>query len=189
MSKLSADYTIIDIGAGANLNNLDFFNMADVGIIATSPSPTAIQNAYTFPKLAVSRKLVTLFSSPSNIKKEIANALGGSGEITNIIEILNIARKEDKTFCDLMMKALVDIQSRLIVDMTTEQEAEKVSKAMADAAYQFLRIRLHYLGHIDFDRNVEQSIREMKPITLSQQNSLSNAINRIVEKITNEDLI
>jgi len=186
MAGLDCDVTIIDIGAGSNFNNLDFFNMADRGILVTSPTPTALQNSYAFLKLAVNRRLVNLLASRSFIKQEIAAALSGKGEVKNIFEILNLARSIDKEAGDKLMKALIQMQADLIVNMATEKEGEKIAETMASTAYRFLRIRLPHLGHIPFDRVVEDSIRRMQPIQLAEANPITGIFTSMAEQLAAE---
>lgn len=187
MAGLDCDITIIDIGAGSNFNNLDFFNMADRGILVTSPTPTALQNSYAFLKLAINRRLVNLLSSRSFIKKEVATALGEQGEDKNIFEILNLARNIDKEAGDKLIKVLIQIQTDLIVNMATEKEGGKIAETMASTAYNFLRIRLPYLGHIVFDRVVEHSIRRMQPIQLAEKNTITEAFTTMAETLADDE--
>ena len=76
IGKLPADFILVDIGAGATFNNLDFFNMADFGILVTTPEPTAILSGYEFLKLAVRRKLLSAFSGAPSLKEPLSGAPG-----------------------------------------------------------------------------------------------------------------
>jgi len=54
---LQTPYVILDLGAGTSENTLDFFLAADQKIVAVTPEPTAIENAYRFMKSAFYRRL------------------------------------------------------------------------------------------------------------------------------------
>ncbi|MDH4205984.1 MAG: P-loop NTPase, partial [Desulfobacteraceae bacterium] len=60
LSRLDADYVVLDLGAGTSFNVLDFFLIAHKKIIVLTPEPTSIQNAYIFVRNAVYRKLSRL---------------------------------------------------------------------------------------------------------------------------------
>ena len=53
----TADYLILDLGAGTSFNTLDFFLLADHGLLVVLPEPTSVENAYRFVKAAFFRKL------------------------------------------------------------------------------------------------------------------------------------
>ncbi|MHB8762921.1 MAG: nucleotide-binding protein [Deferrisomatales bacterium] len=183
IGKLGADVTLIDIGAGASLNNLDFFNLADVGLLVTTPHPTSIQNAYAFLKLAVGRRLIRLCSSQGTLKEEVAAALGGDGQARDILQVLRVARGADPQAAGAMIRALSRARARLIVNMADPGEGERVAHAMAEVTHQFLRTRLDYLGHLDFDRAVDHSIRRMQPLMLGDPSPVAGALSRIAEAV------
>src|SRR5690606_24017690 len=54
--NLPTPYVILDLGAGTNERTLDFFLSADQKIVAVTPEPTSIENAYRFIKAAFYRK-------------------------------------------------------------------------------------------------------------------------------------
>ena len=57
VQNLDADYAILDIGSGTSFNVLDFFLVADHGILTLIPEPTSVENAYRFLKAAFYRRL------------------------------------------------------------------------------------------------------------------------------------
>jgi|GEM_PF-232310 flagellar biosynthesis protein FlhG len=187
ISSLEADYVIIDIGAGASLNNLDFFNMADVGIIVTSPAPTSIQNAYGFLKMAVNRRLIKMFSDTPFIKEEVTSMLEDEdSKVKNMSELIERIKDIDKEASERIIKALQENRYKLIVNMATEAEGEKVSKAMAGVAHQFLRVKLSPMGTIGYNIEVEKSIRKMTPLILSSSSTISSSITKIVKRTVSE---
>src|SRR5439155_22079763 len=61
--SLDADYVVVDLGAGTGFNVLDFFLLADVGVVVLLPEPTSIENAYRFIKAAFFRRLQLMDSN------------------------------------------------------------------------------------------------------------------------------
>ena len=57
ISALPAEHVIMDLGAGAAFNVLDFFLVAHRGILVVTPEVTSVENAYHFLKAAFFRKL------------------------------------------------------------------------------------------------------------------------------------
>src|SRR5690606_30874008 len=78
ITRLDVDVVIIDLGGGTGFNILDFFLVAEHGILAVVPEPTSIENAYRFIKAAYYRRLKMLETS-WNLKPLVEQAMGGDG--------------------------------------------------------------------------------------------------------------
>lgn len=183
IARLNVDTIIIDIGAGASLNNLDFFNAADTGIIVTTPAPTALQNAYGFLKMSVHRRILSLFPGDSAIKHELTAAFGDIDAFKNMGDIFALLERIDQGAAEQVNSLLRDSRYRLVVNMATPGEGERIAKALSGVAYQYLNVRLSSLGAIGYDARVENSIRKMEPILLSNETLLNGAFLRMSESL------
>src|SRR4051812_11028985 len=57
VQKLDVDYLVVDLGPGSGFNALDFFLVADTGVLVVAPEPTSVENTYRFLKSAFLRRL------------------------------------------------------------------------------------------------------------------------------------
>lgn len=57
LARLDADCLVIDVGAGVNIDTIDFFNAADIRLVVMVPEITSLQNGYSFLKIALFRRL------------------------------------------------------------------------------------------------------------------------------------
>ncbi len=57
LHNLDVDYILLDLGSGTTFNILDFFLVAQEGILVVLPEPTSVENVYHFIKAAFYRKL------------------------------------------------------------------------------------------------------------------------------------
>jgi flagellar biosynthesis protein FlhG len=57
LAKLPVDCLLIDVGAGVDLDTIDFFNAADIRLVVMVPEITSLQNGYAFLKIALFRRL------------------------------------------------------------------------------------------------------------------------------------
>ncbi len=57
ISQVDADIILLDIGAGISFNIVDFFLLAEQGILVVIPEPSSIENAYRFLKMSFYRHL------------------------------------------------------------------------------------------------------------------------------------
>lgn len=186
ISRLKADVIIIDIGAGASLNNLDFFNAADTGIIVATPSPPSLQNAYGFLKMAIQRKVLMLFSGKPDLKQELSAAFNDSATYKSMQMVLDLLAKRDPDAAARASALLEASRYRLAVNMSSGSEGDRVAKALGGVAYQYLNIHLAALGVIGFDPTVENSIRKMEPLLLSTEATLSDLFMDLADKLLDE---
>lgn len=182
--ELMADYVIIDIGAGASITNLDFFNTSDVGIIVTSPTPTAIQNAYSFLKLTVNRRLLTMFPERGAASQCLRRMLESEYRARNISEVIGALGALDMAAAEEVRTFLGRNKYRLIANMATPEEGDSIAHTFANAAYQFLGVRLPYLGSLNQSPEVERSVRTMSPLMLRPGTQSATTIGKIIHRLT-----
>jgi flagellar biosynthesis protein FlhG len=188
IAGLDAEYIIIDTGAGSTLHNIDVFNMADAGIIVTSSVPTAMQNAYTFLKMALQRRILSLFADMPGLKDEINKGFEeGSGKMS-MVDLVALVKKTDESASWTIIKVILESRYRLIVNMASEMDGLRVSNALAGLAYQFLRLKLPCLGTLGLSPELEESVRKMQPIMLAENSFTALAIRKISQKIMEESL-
>jgi flagellar biosynthesis protein FlhG len=186
ISRLNADFIVIDIGAGASLNNLDFFNTADTGILVTTPSPTSLQNAYGFLKLAVQRKVLGLFPGDAPVKSELSAAFRNSDTYKCMKQIIDRVGEIDPERAAQVSALLQESRYWLVVNMASLIEEQRVAKALGGVAYQYLNVALAPLGSIAYDRDVENSIRKMEPLLLLDNSVVMSAFMHMAEKLREE---
>jgi len=186
IEKLNADIIVIDIGAGASFNNLDFFNMADTGVLVTTPSPTALQNAYGFLKMAVQRKVQTLFPGDSETKQRLLSAFGDAATYKNMKQIVAMLEGADPAGAAQVAGLLKESRYWIVVNMATYQEEQRVAKALGGVAYQYLNVNLLSLGSILYDIEVENSIRKMEPLLRLDGSPLTAIFSNMAEKLSSD---
>src|SRR5688572_23241585 len=57
VQQLDVDYLVVDLGPGSGFTAIDFFLVADVGVLVVVPEPTSVENTYRFMKSAFLRRL------------------------------------------------------------------------------------------------------------------------------------
>jgi len=185
VAGLAADFVVVDIGAGATFNNLDFFNMADQGILVTTPEPTAILNGYEFLKMAVRRRLVAAFSGAPHVKEPLAALLGGdgAGKVRKIGEVIESIARIDEDASRRLAGLVAGANVRLIVNNATAPEGEKVHRTIAGISREYLRVAVPYLGGVARSADVERSVRAMTPVMLAGQTPAADAFRAVARRI------
>jgi len=150
IKALQADVIIIDLGAGVHFNTLDFFSMANRGIIITAAEPGAVMNAYGFIKGALFRKLQNVFRHHATIgsiidaeSKKTDDETGFTlhwltGQINrNAPDMLPIIHEIEK-----------DFSPALVTNRIPEGSSPVLIKNLLDVCRDKIGISLEHIGNI-----------------------------------------
>lgn len=90
ISRLDADFILVDLGAGTAYNTLDFFIISNEGILVCNPEPQAKIDAYAFVKNAVYRRLLLAFGQNTILKELILNFGNNGHRALKIKDLVNL---------------------------------------------------------------------------------------------------
>ncbi len=174
ISKLDAEYVVLDLGAGTSFNVLDFFLMAHKKIVVLSPQPISIQNAYAFVRNAVFRRLSRLSSQQPALQALIKTAMDANNElkVRTIRDLLQVV--EDIKGKDVMVglqKKINEIRPDMITNMVTNPKDKNASRVIELVAEKYLMIQPANLGGVVYDRQINTVVSEMIPLTSLVQSS------------------
>ena len=186
MTELDADYVLFDLGAGTTFNTLDFFISADQGILTALPEPTSIENTYRFIKSVYHRKL--------NMVEDLL-------EIGPLIyQAMNAKISQNSTPADLIARVIeinpemghklkMEIERlspKLIINQVRTQADIDIGFSMKIICRKYFGINLDYVGFLDYDATVWQSVKRRKPLLMEFPNSaLVNNFDKIVHRLLN----
>jgi MinD-like ATPase involved in chromosome partitioning or flagellar assembly len=118
---------------------------------------------------------------------EILSILGieGLNNLTQLTapinELLENARKSSSEIADRIESELDSFRPRLILNMVMEPDEIKEGMSMKTAAADLLAIDLDYIGYIEFDESLRQSIKDLRPFILHNPRSIaSRSIAKII---------
>ena len=186
LSELPVDYVLLDLGAGTTFNTIDFFISADQGIITTLPEPTSIENSYRFIKAVYHRKLKMaeelleigpLIDQAMNAK--ISQNSTPADLINRVIEINPILGQK-------LRAEINKLNPRLIINQVRTQADIDIGFSMKLISKKYFGINLDYVGYLDYDATVWQSVKKRKPLLMEFPNSvLVNNFDRIIHRLLN----
>lgn len=167
IQSLDVDYVVLDLGAGTAFNTLDFFLVADKGILVVVPEPTSIENAYRFIKATLFRKLKMLTSDQRN-KEIIDKAMDKKNEygLRTPVELLNYITEQDRETGERLQRELHHFRPRIVLNQVRSLADIRIGYLMQNACMKYFGIQVDFLGYIENDDQVWQSIRKRQPITL-----------------------
>lgn len=184
--ELDADFIMLDLGAGTTFNTLDFFISADQGILTALPEPTSIENTYRFIKSVYHRKLKMaedllevgpLIDQAMNAKIS-ANATPAD-LIARVIEINpHMGRK--------LQAEITRLVPKLVINQVRTQADIDIGFSMKIICKKYFGIALDYVGYLEYDATVWQSVKKRRPLLMEFPNSaLVSNFDRIIHRLLN----
>jgi flagellar biosynthesis protein FlhG len=166
---LVANYIVLDLGAGTSSNTLDFFLLADKGVLVVMPEPTSIENAYRFIKSAIYRRLRSVAADP-RVRAVIDKAMDKKNDlgVRSPVDLVDYITRMDSGTGSAMEEALAQFRPRIVVNQVRSLSDVRIGYAMQGACQKFFGIKVDFIGYIENDEQVWQSIRKRQPIAMTQ---------------------
>lgn len=185
ISRLDVDTIIIDLGAGTGFNILDFFVVADHGILTVVPEPTSIENAYRFIKATYYRRL-KLAEKSWDLKPLVEEAMSqrGTHGLRTPADLVAFVEKRNPEGGAALRRELQRFPLKLVINQARSADEEKLGPAITAACRKYFGVSMELLGSIPYDDAVWRAIRARRPILLDAPNSLAaQSIRRVAQKI------
>lgn len=175
ITRLDVDHVIIDLGGGTGFNILDFFLVADHGILTVVPEPTSIENAYRFIKAAYYRRLKNLEMS-WNLRPLVEEATRerAEGGLKTPVDLVNYVAARDPEGGERLRAELERFPLKLVVNQTRNDEERHLGEAISHACRKYFGISMEFLGTIPYDDAVWRSVRRRRPLVLESPESAAS---------------
>lgn len=200
LKKLSCDYVVCDLGAGSSFNVVDFFLIADRGILLLTAEATAILNGYEFMKNCIFRKIGRYFAKEKAVV-DVVNKYrkgwenGASGSVREMInktsQVFPEASRQMQQLCEEFTPALLLNMERL--------QNDSLGVKLDALSRKYLNIRVEYLGALApepmlrngmlfFLKNgttspFKEKLREIAALCIDKNYRLSDARHRAKENL------
>ncbi|MCX6641092.1 MAG: P-loop NTPase [bacterium] len=165
ISRLEADYIIVDLGPDISFNNLDFFNAAPVRFLVTQNIDAIILGFYRFMKAAFVRCLKQEFKEEDyvlNIINDFQN-LGWSRTRRNLVGAIRAASQETHDRLDHILETF---QPKLVFNMVDSPAARRTADQMFSFILENFGFRLQTATYIPRDKDVERAYARSEPFVL-----------------------
>lgn len=168
LQQQPVDYLVLDLGAGTSFNTLDFFLVADHGVLVVLPEPTSIENAYRFVKAAFFRRLQQV-EAQYGIEKLVEDALSSrDGAARTPHALIAEVRKSNADAASRLERELSDFRIRLVLNQARTDADLTVGAAVAAAWKKFFGLEMENLGAIRYDDEAWRSVRKRRPVLLER---------------------
>lgn len=186
---LEADYILLDLGAGTSFNTLDFFLFADVGILTVLPEPTSVENAYRFVKSIFYRKL-KLAERDYNVRNLIDSIMHKKEElqINTPADLLRQIERENPLTGGVVREAIGNFDLKFILNQVRTQADSEIGYGIRNVCRKYFGVNIDYLGHLEYDSAVWQSVRRRRPLAVEFPSSpIMPKIQTFVSQMLNEE--
>jgi flagellar biosynthesis protein FlhG len=165
--EIKTPYVILDLGAGTSESMLDFFLAADQRIVATTPEPTSIENAYRFIKSSYYRKLRNS-ETELGLKELISKAMDERGEngIRSPADLITHINRLDPVAGRKLIEEIAGYQVHLLMNQVRTHQDVDLGHSMRSVCRKYFGIEANYLGNIHHDNAVWQALRKRRPLML-----------------------
>jgi flagellar biosynthesis protein FlhG len=188
--KLDCDYVVLDLGAGASFNVLDFFLVSHRQLTILTSQPTAIQNAYGFVRNAVYRRLSQMVRSEPSLKALVQTAMNPNNEkgVEKIEDLLLAMEKEEgPDVIASLRKELKRIRPVMITNMARKDTDKIANRIVQVVSKKYLKVHCADFGSVTYDDQIDTLIRKMAPLTTLDSSSealtcIYNIASELLEK-------
>ncbi len=181
---LDVDYAILDLGAGTSFNVLDFFLVADHGILVLVPEPTSIENGYRFIKAAFFRRLANV-QAVYGIERLVEEAMSRRQEngVKTPFDVIAAVKRRDPEAGNALEREMLRFRPRLIVNQARTAADRQVGDAVVAAWRKYFGLEMDYVGAINYDDDVWKAVRKRRPVLLEcPESATAKALSQIADR-------
>lgn len=169
------DFVIMDLGPGTSNSMLDFFLMADHGILVVTPEPTSVENTYRFIKCLLLRRMKMLQESEEGgelreLLRKILFSTPRTGALT-ISGLLDELKRHDNHSGETLEKVMRGTDISLIINQARTPDERLLGYSIARACADFFTLKVNILGHVPYSDEIMESVRTRRPLAISHRNS------------------
>lgn len=170
--NLGFDRIVYDLGAGTGLETVEAFLNADVQLAVSTPEPISIENTYNFLKRVFYRSLQHSaqtydFNDTLNTILDSKKDLG----INTPADLLRYITTKFPNTGNRIVEKILAHKPQVVINQCRSPRDQKIGKSLSHVSRQYFGQEVDFLGYIDFDNRVWQSIRAMKPLFIDAPDS------------------
>ena len=191
IKSLPADIVILDLGAGVHFNTLDFFGVADRGIVVTAPEPGAVMNAYGFIKGALFRKLQSIFRKHPDIGPLIeteSKKTEGENRLT-LEQFAGEVKRLDPDLYPLINEVEQSFNPALVINRVPAGQSHVLVKNLISLCTEKLGVTMAHVGNLPDSRDITDYLLNIPGFLDAKAGKLyRSAIKSIIHQLNIPDL-
>ncbi|HEY5595015.1 MAG TPA: AAA family ATPase [Nitrospiria bacterium] len=189
IQELDMEHIILDLGAGTSFNILDFFLIADQGILAVLPEPTSIENVYRFIKSVFYRRFRKITREDA-VREIIARAMDQKNEngIKTPYDLIEQVARMDGAVGEQLKNEMYGFRPKLVVNQVRSKDDITLGFSMRSSCTKYFGITVEYIGYVEYDDHVWQATKRRRPlVTEYPMSSAARGINRVAARLVKHE--
>ncbi|MFP6640074.1 MAG: P-loop NTPase [Myxococcota bacterium] len=185
LRALDTDFVLIDLGAGTQAATLDYFLVADMGLLVLHPEPTSVENAYAFLRAAFYRRLrlAVLGHDVRSLIREVVDQRNERG-VRNPQDLLREIERIDPVEGRRVAQTMQKFKPRIVINDVKREEDVTLGFEVASVCRKYFGFEAEYLGYVNHDEAVRQSVNLGRPLVdYLEDSEASSYLRRIARKI------
>ena len=185
LRQLDADWVILDLGPGLQSATLDYFLVADAGLLVLNPEPGSVENAYAFLRAAFYRRLRQAVVS-EGLRDLITEAMDPRNEegIRTPQELRAEVESIDPAEGARFARAMEEFHPRIVINGVRTTEDIRLGFAVASVCRRYFGVGVEYLGYVNHDEAARQSVLAREPVVqYAKEADAAIYLDRIARKI------
>ncbi len=184
ISRVEADYVVLNLGASVAPATLDIFNEADVHICVAAPEPPAIEATYRFCRALFTRRLRRALMKDRFKLRVVERALASLPPLPTPRDLVAEIARFDEPVANLAATTLHRMRPRLVVGKTRLRRDLDLGPAMASLAERYLGVALDYMGYVEQDDAAWLTARRRRPLLIDAPTSkAARNIERVARRL------
>ena len=185
LRQLDADWVILDLGPGLQSATLDYFLVADAGLLVINPEPGSVENAYAFLRAAFYRRLRQAVVS-EGLRDLITEAMDPRNEegIRTPHELRAEVESADPAEGARFVRAMAEFHPRIVINGVRNTEDIRLGFAVASVCRRYFGVEVEYLGYVNHDEAARRSVLAREPVVrFAKEADAAIYLDRIARKI------
>jgi flagellar biosynthesis protein FlhG len=167
-----ADFTVLDLSAGTHHATLDFFLMAKHKVVVFTPEPSSIENAYRFLKASFFRKL-RRYEHQLQLKPQIDELLlnRDTHGIKNPSDLIRALVTREPVMGNKLKSIMSDLGYKIVLNQARTRQENDMGYALQSVCNKYFGFPCEFLGGLDYDNAVWQSLRQKHHLLMANRQS------------------
>jgi flagellar biosynthesis protein FlhG len=172
--RIEADCIVLDLGGDTSYNMIDFFLLADRGLVLTTCDPSSYLDAYNFIKVSLFRKLNRIFGAETGFQGEKDTALqqliaeatlsSNGSRVKTVGQLLQRIQEQQPHYLGFVKSRIEEYQPWLVVNMAEADSNEtEVAERILQVSRKMLSVGVEYVGALPCQEEIKRSVRELVP--------------------------
>ena len=186
ISRLEADYVIVDIGAGTSFNTIDYFSLSPLGMLLTTPDTPSLMNMLAFLKSFLLRNIIARikkYPHTENLIRIIQRQTVSSSLLT--VDMIRNRLQEISPQAAAEVDQIINtFRPRIVFNLGDAPEDMLIARSVEGAAQKQLSIQIDWFGFLFHDPAVRRSVRQRSLLLRDEKTCLfTTGIQHLAEQV------